>query len=105
MKKRKSPTRGQRPRKAPTSTTAKSRSKPTPPEIQVIERGPNTVAFHKAHLRNKKGYIYLCWRAGKHVHTFYLGKAPQSSPTPSAAIAPAADLRTRPRRRTRKAKG
>lgn len=48
--------------------------------------------LHKAHLRNKRGYLYLCWREGKRVHNFYLGKAPRNSPTQSGdlvALAPA----------------
>lgn len=46
----------------------------------------------RAHLRNKRGYVYLCWREGLWVKNFYLGKAPRSSPTKvpsSSAIAPA----------------
>lgn len=35
----------------------------------------------RAHLRNKRGYVYLCWREGLWVKNFYLGKAPRSSPT------------------------
>jgi hypothetical protein len=30
--------------------------------------------FARAHLRNRGGYLYLVWREGKHVRSFYLGK-------------------------------
>jgi hypothetical protein len=48
-----------------------------------FERGSIFVA---AHLRNKKGYVYLCWREGTRVRNLYLGKAPRKSPTPAAPI-------------------
>jgi hypothetical protein len=44
--------------------------------------------YARAHLRNKRGYVYLSWRDGGTVRTFYLGKAPRSSPTESAGGAP-----------------
>lgn len=31
----------------------------------------------RAHLRNKKGYVYLQWRDGDEIRSFYLGKAPR----------------------------
>ena len=34
--------------------------------------------YRKAHLRNKRGYLYLCWRDGSGVHSHYLGKAPKN---------------------------
>lgn len=34
------------------------------------------MTYAAAHLRNKAGYAYLCWREGERVRTFYLGKAP-----------------------------
>lgn len=37
--------------------------------------------YKRAHLRNKRGYVYLCWREGVRVRNFYLGKAPRKSPT------------------------
>jgi len=37
--------------------------------------------LHKAHLRNHKGYLELCWREGKAVKTVHLGKAAIHSPT------------------------
>lgn len=40
--------------------------------------------YARAHLRNKKGYVYLVWRDGDRVRELYLGKAPRSSPTGSA---------------------
>lgn len=38
--------------------------------------------FARCHLRNRKGYVYLCWRDGDKFRTHYLGKAPRKSPTP-----------------------
>ncbi len=49
---------------------------------------------HRAHLRNKKGYVYLRWREGKRVRTFYLGKAPRTSPTTAIADLAAAGARS-----------
>jgi hypothetical protein len=46
--------------------------------------------FAEAHLRNKKGYVYLCWRDGDRVRNFYLGKAPRKSPTAASAFGRAA---------------
>jgi hypothetical protein len=55
--------------------------------------------LHKAHIRNKRGYVYLCWREGKRVRNFYLGKAPRNSPTRSAdLVAPAPAAGSTPRR-------
>lgn len=34
--------------------------------------------YRKAHLRNKQGYLYLCWRDSTGVHSHYLGKAPKN---------------------------
>lgn len=30
--------------------------------------------FAAAHLRNRKGYMYLVWRMGKRVCSYYVGK-------------------------------
>jgi hypothetical protein len=35
----------------------------------------------RAHLRNHRGYLELCWRVGKTVKTVHLGKAAKHSPT------------------------
>ena len=43
--------------------------------------------FSRAHIRNKRGYVYLAWRDGNRVRNFYLGKAPRSSPTLDAGAA------------------
>jgi hypothetical protein len=53
------------------------------PEIFVACRNKASwkSAYAKAHLRNRKGYVYLCWRDGEEFRTFYLGKAPRKSPT------------------------
>jgi hypothetical protein len=66
---------------------AKSRATP---EIYVL--ATNQPGFYagprycKAHLRNKKGYVYLQWKDSTEVRSFYLGKAPRSSTT---EVAPA----------------
>jgi|SRR6267154_220002 len=31
--------------------------------------------FHRAHLRYRDGYLYLSWREGKRVRSYYLGRA------------------------------
>lgn len=64
---------------------ARRRVKPKPPEIFVRSLGLwGMQDYARAHLRNKDGYLYLSWRDGKKIRTHYLGKAPQSSPTPAA---------------------
>ena len=40
--------------------------------------------YARAHLRNKRGYVYLSWRDGGQVRTFYLGRAPRKCPTSAA---------------------
>ena len=42
------------------------------------------VRYVKAHLRNHRGYLELCWREGKAVKTVHLGKAAIHSPTRAA---------------------
>lgn len=78
-----SPTRNKENSSSKKQLRAPRRSKPAPPLI-FIERSVNGYRHHmsRAHLRNKRGYVYLCWREGKRVRTFYLGKAPRPSPTP-----------------------
>jgi len=87
-------------KKRPRAAIAKCRA--VPPTIYVYERDPQHSwrdPFIKAHLRNKLGYVYLCWRSGKRVRTFYLGKAPRSSPTTAArGLAGAGELQTSGRR-------
>lgn len=80
-----SPTRAQDPqrrRKRPDQACRREK-----PDIYVRAPRPGTysgLAFVQAHLRNKRGYVYLCWREGQTVRTFYLGKAPRSCPTAAA---------------------
>lgn len=64
------------------SAIAKSRTSP-PPEIFVksVQHDTWHAPFCRAHLRNKKGYIYLQWRDGERVRSLYLGKAPRKCPT------------------------
>jgi hypothetical protein len=42
--------------------------------------------YARAHLRNRKGYVYLTWRDGQRVRSFYLGKAPRKCPTAPATL-------------------
>jgi len=50
----------------------------SPPEIFVkcVDRAhpPWRDPYDRAHLRNRKGYVYLTWRDGERVRSFYLGK-------------------------------
>jgi hypothetical protein len=76
------------------------RPKRQAPEIYVrIEQPFDFAHFAKAHLRNKRGYVYLCWRKGRKILTFYLGKQPRSYPTGnSLELAGAGDVRGAARR-------
>ena len=62
--------------------------------VKAIDREhPWRDPYARAHLRNRKGYVYLTWRDGAKVRTFYLGKAPRKCPTPGPpAIGGAGDL-------------
>ena len=44
--------------------------------------------FSRAHLRNKGGYIYLCWQDGERVRNYYLGQSGQNFPAGDRAAAP-----------------
>jgi len=103
MKKRKSPTRPPAPPRAQKSPDSRSRTN-TPPTIYVETPSPQRPGDQiptwsarqkaRAHLRNKRGYVYLCWREGKRIRNLYLGKAPRKSPTrpPAPAVARADQL-------------
>jgi hypothetical protein len=105
----------------PTKVSAENRSKPvkkngrsrsiaarraTPPEIFVkcLDREhPWRDPYARAHLRNRNGYVYLTWRDGQRVRSFYLGKAPRKCPTPeleleASAAGAGSSSRTSPRR-------
>jgi hypothetical protein len=57
-----------------------------PPEIFVkTTPGDLFPRYAAAHLRNKAGYVYLTWRDGERVRSFYLGKAPRKYPTTSSS--------------------
>jgi hypothetical protein len=78
------------------------RSKREVPEIYVrIEQRFNFAHFAKAHLRNKRGYVYLCWRKGRKILTFYLGKQPRSYPTRQVQDLAGAGAARRPAHRTK----
>lgn len=56
----------------------------------------------RAHLRYKGGYVYLQWRDGGRVRSFYIGKAPRHSPTDRSSSSPPAPAPARgPGRRPR----
>ena|ERR1700732_3534948 len=55
-----------------------------------------------AHLRNKKGYLYLSWRDGKKIRTRYLGKTSRAYPTPAARSEPGLPAAAAPRRAGRR---
>lgn len=85
-------------------------SRANPPDIFVRvgdSHWPRVTDFKHAHLRNRKGYVYLSWRDGEKVRTFYLGKAPRKSPTleepgeAGAGDVAAAPARARCRRKLR----
>jgi hypothetical protein len=52
---------------------------PEPRIFIALKRGPAGEQYAQAHLRNKRGYVYLTWRDGDRVRTFYLGKAPRNA--------------------------
>lgn len=54
-----------------------------PPQIYVLLEGRASwkASYARAHLRNRKGYVYLSWRDGERVRELYLGKAPRKYPT------------------------
>jgi hypothetical protein len=87
-------------RNSPTSLMAIKRPKKRPRALRRVKQRPPEIWVNTkrelwkrrlvlAHLRNKRGYIYLCWREGKRVRNFYLGKAPRSCPTTRAEDLPA----------------
>ncbi len=100
MKSRKtSPTRGDHQVKDRFRDPVDRRAKPDIWVRSLVEtRWGSDSQFHHATLRNKAGYLYLQWRAGDRVHSYYLGKAPKPSPTvqdPSPAPAGARGSRSR----------
>lgn len=65
-------------KKSSSRPPGKCRTKRAPPLIYVRTSCFESLqAFARAHLRNKRGYLYLTWRDGAKVRTFYLGKAPR----------------------------
>lgn len=100
------PCRRKRPVTRKRSAIEESRVNP-PPEIYVRVEGRASwkSSYARAHLRNRKGYVYLSWRDGDRVRELYLGKAPRKSPTlelERLAPAPAVnELAGRPPRRVK----
>ena len=71
---------------APRRSPGPRREQQTPPEIYVrAGEGQWSGRYHRAHLRNRRGYLELCWRDGERVRSFYLGKAAKKFPTPAIA--------------------
>jgi len=60
-----------------------------PPKIGVLIPGRHGGfgQWAESHLQNKRGYLWLRWREGKRVRSYYLGKASKNYPTRQAAIA------------------
>src|SRR5487761_122032 len=58
------------------ATRGKRRLRQTPPKL-LVDGGYEGYRrlLYGAHLRNKGGYLYLCWREGEHIRNYYLGKA------------------------------
>lgn len=73
---------GKRPR-ARKSPAIDARRVNAPPAIFVRLEGKPWYrsTYARAHLRNRKGYVYLSWRDCERVRELYLGKAPRKSPT------------------------
>jgi hypothetical protein len=83
--------RKKRPRSKLRAIARRSKAKLAPPEIYVkCVQEFSADHYALAHLRNKQGYVYLSWREGNRVRSFYLGKAPRKSPTGGAALRSAA---------------
>jgi hypothetical protein len=67
------------------ASAKKSRTKQPEPDIYVSAPGRfGFPSYHKASLRNSKGYLILQWREGEKVRSYYLGKARRNSPTVSS---------------------
>ena len=87
-RKKNSPTRRVRPPRRPPRPLKVRRGKPTPPEIYVRFPCPAYgTKYAEAHLRNRGGYVELCWRENGRIRTFYLGKRKNPSPTDTAGPA------------------
>ncbi len=72
---------------APRRSPGPRRAQQTPPEIYVrAGEGQWSGRYHRAHLRNRRGYLELCWRDGERVRSFYLGKAAKKFPTAGAEL-------------------
>ena len=72
---------------APRRSPGPRREQQTPPEIYVrAGEGQWSGRYHRAHLRNRRGYLELCWRDGERVRSFYLGKAAKKFPTAGAEL-------------------
>jgi hypothetical protein len=74
-------------KKRPRAIAARRRASPPEIFVKCVDRdAPWRDPYARAHLRNRNGYVYLTWRDGQRVRSFYLGKAPRKCPTPELAI-------------------
>lgn len=78
--------------KGKVSTIGESRVSASPEIfVRLIGKHSWRHEYARAHLRNRKGYLYLSWRDGRQVREYYLGKAPRNCPTGNAGnLAPGA---------------
>lgn len=96
------PTQRTRVQGAPNAPIGASRVQPKPPQIFVqTNEEPNIRRMREAHLRNNRGYVYLCWRQEGTVKNFYLGKAPRSYPTKDPTAPARSSSRPDPGRKAR----
>jgi hypothetical protein len=89
MRRRNSPLQILRPetstRTGSAAIAGERRGKTPPPEIYVkVRNGYWRSNYARAHLRNHRGYMELCWRDGKRIRTLHLGKVRKNSPTAAA---------------------
>src|SRR5258707_414077 len=98
MKKRKkrTPTKPPRSRRshsagktAVSDRRSQSRGKPTPKFFaERTEPGPYGRLYARVHLRNKRGDVYLVWKDGNKVRSFYVGRRKYYLPTVARPAAP-----------------
>lgn len=97
-----SPTLTDRAKRSSRAIAVHRKVKPVAPQIFVRVPGKHWgYEYRAAHLRNKAGYLYLCWRDKNGIHSFYLGKAPKTSPTNSAGAGDGRELQERSARRAK----
>src|SRR6266403_2122650 len=74
-------------KKHPQRSIDKRRASPLEIFVKCTDREhPWRDPYARAHLRNRNGYVYLTWRDGSRVRSFYFGKAPRKCPTPELEL-------------------